>query len=457
MFNLSTQFFSLQFAPSGAGDILTYLVLLGFLIAAAIVAIWYIIGAVLNNEKIKSGAKSELYQLIGTAVMIAILLAAIYTFATLYSNVVTFKLQSSCTGMQQNSNLYVISQTLSANVADGSTICQILATSTTSQSTGGTMPLTELADVPMAQTVVVTSSLAEQVANNFNMSFYLDGWLGFLSQMTNIWGVCGGIKGSAVSGAGCFAEEAAVGIKGFNTPYAGMDLIYKALGVISILLMTELAVFTAQLIFENIFLYIWPYLLFIGIIFRATVFTRRLGGLLIAVAIGAIIIYPLLFMVEYFTIPSIEAQSPQTITFCGSYNYNVNFYHMPSIGKVATACACYPTHGLFGEEIYAITGSLITQGISTGGTFIPYSDISCVGRGSIAPVTSKGGSTLSVAGGAIGASESTLFNLMPVYGLLGVIGYFVPIINILITVSAVVGFSGILGGDTELAGLAKLI
>ncbi|MGC8694643.1 MAG: hypothetical protein ACP5RI_03455 [Candidatus Micrarchaeia archaeon] len=444
MFNLPSQIYSLQFTPSGTGDILTTLVILGFLIAAAIVAIWYIIGALLNNEKIKSGAKSELYQLVGTVVMIGILLALIYVFASLYSKVVTFPLQNNCKNLQ-STDLYVIDQTLSAPVADGNTICDVLNAATSSQLSGsnGAIPLTELVDVPLAQTVVVTSSLTEQVAENFNMSFYLDGWLGFLSTMTNIWGVCGGERGTATFGAGCFDEEVSAGVLYQNTPYAGIDLIYKALGTISILLMTELAVFITQLIFENIFLYIWPYLLFLGIIFRATLFTRRLGGLLIAIAVGAILFYPVIFMTEYFTISNVESIAPQTISFCnGNYNYNVNFYQMPSIGAVATACYCYPTRGLFGEEIYAITGSLASQGIATGGTFVPFSDFSCV---------------YSNKGGAVSITESTLFNLMPVYGLLGVIGYFVPIINILIVVSGITGLSGVLGGDTDLAGLSKLI
>ncbi|MGC8688169.1 MAG: hypothetical protein ACP5RQ_02095 [Candidatus Micrarchaeia archaeon] len=455
-FALITLLMSMLFSPS---DILTNLVIISFLIAAAIVAIWYIIGALLNNEKVKSGAKSEFYQLVGTAIMIGIIIAILYFFATSYTTAVAFNngykdLYSACSSLQ-NGNLYIIQQTLSAPVVEGDNICSLISSVSSSQTSG--LSITSLADIPMASTVVLTSSLAEQIANNFNDTFYLDGWLGFLSKLQSSYTFCSSEPGTAQFGAGCMADTASVATTSFITPYAGFDLIYKGIGIISILLMTELAVFTAQLIFENIFIYIWPYLLFLGIIFRATIFTRKLGGLMIALALGAIIVYPSLFTLEYTATNYLTSKYPQTISFCnGGYTYTENFSHMPSVASIATACQCYPTHGLFGEEVDAITGSLAGFGLLGNG--VSFINLQRVGMTcTVGNYNFLGVSGLFFNYGAIGTSEETLFNLMSAYGFIGVIGYFIPIINILITINAIIGFSGILGGDTQLAGLARLI
>jgi hypothetical protein len=445
IFTLMNLLMSILFSPS---DTLTNLVIISFLIAATIVAIWYIIGALLNNEKVKSGAKSELYQLIGTAIMIGIIIAILYIFSISYTTAVLFSnnygdLYSSCSALK-NGNLYIIQQTLSAPVITDNNICSLID----SVSSFKTIDLTSAVDIPLASTVVLTSSLTEQIANNFNMSFYFDGWLGFLSTLQRSYVVCGNV-GQNVGG-GCLDNLLSTAFASQSTPYAGFELIYKTFSILSVLLMTELAIFTAQLIFENIFLYIWPYLLFLGIIFRATIFTRKLGGLMIAIAIGAILVYPSLFTLEYFTTNYLTNEYPQTISFCnGAYTYNENFSQMPSIAAIATACSCYPTHGLVGEELLAVGGSLAGIGvIGNGESFInlPSESLSCTGSGGIFSNT-----------GAIGVSETTIFNLILAYGFMGVIGYFIPIINILITINAIVGFSGILGGDTQLAGLSRLI
>jgi len=438
---------SMLFSPN---DKLTALVIIAFLIASVIIGIWYIIGAIFNNDKVKAGAKGEFYQLVGTAIMIGILLAALYTFAFAFSYVVTpyqYSFSNACTNLKSGAQLYAVQQTLSTSVATYKNICSVIE-----NSQGNSATITDLIDLPMADAIVVTSSLAEQTAEDFNMSFYFDGWLGFLSTLQYTqYLTYKEVGDSALSIGGGWSEK----------PYAGVDLIYKGFGILSVLLMTEVAVFIGQLIFENIFLFIWPYLLFLGIIFRTTIFTRKLGGLLIAIAIGAIAVYPALLIGELAVSSNMAAPpaasnmaaSPaaQTIYFCNNgYSYTENFSQLPSIGSIATACSCYPTHGLFGEEFLAVGGSLAGLGIlGNGASLINVGgfNLACTGHGSS---FLSGSSTVSI-------TETTLFNLIAAYGFIGVIGYFVPIINILITINAIIGFSGILGGDTQLAGLSRLI
>jgi len=441
---------SMLFSPN---DILTDLVIIAFLIASVIIGIWYIIGAIFNNDKVKAGAKGEFYQLVGTAIMIGILLAALYTFAFAFSYVVLpyqNSFSNACTNFKGSAQLYAVQQTLSTPVATYKNICSVIESSQ-----GNSATITDLIDLPMADAIVVTSSLAEQAAEDFNMSFYFDGWLGFLSELQYI---------PFIAGKGIGTNKLSIGGGVGEKPYAGVDLIYKGFGILSVLLMTEVAAFIGQLIFENIFLFIWPYLLFLGIIFRTTIFTRKLGGLLIAIAIGAIAVYPALLIGELavssnMAAPSAtqtsaaQAASPaaQTINFCNNgYSYTENFSKMPSIGSIATACSCYPTHGLFGEEFLAVSGSLAGVGIVGNGASyfnIGGFNLACTGHSS----------SFLISYSTIGVTETTLFNLITAYGFIGVIGYFVPIINILITINAIIGFSSILGGDTSLAGLARLI
>ena len=55
------------------------------------------------------------------------------------------------------------------------------------------------------------------------------------------------------------------------------------------------------------------------------------------------------------------------------------------------------------------------------------------------------------------AAVDTLYTLMDEYGVISVSAYFLPIINILIVLTGIIGLSGLLGGDTQLAGLSRLV
>jgi hypothetical protein len=43
------------------------------------------------------------------------------------------------------------------------------------------------------------------------------------------------------------------------------------------------------------------------------------------------------------------------------------------------------------------------------------------------------------------------------YGVVGVAAYIMPLLNLIIVISAAVGISGLLGGDTDIIGLSKLL
>ena len=55
------------------------------------------------------------------------------------------------------------------------------------------------------------------------------------------------------------------------------------------------------------------------------------------------------------------------------------------------------------------------------------------------------------------AALNTFFALLNAYGLIGIDAYLLPLINLVIFITSVIGLSGLFGGDTELAGLSKLV
>ena len=54
-------------------------------------------------------------------------------------------------------------------------------------------------------------------------------------------------------------------------------------------------------------------------------------------------------------------------------------------------------------------------------------------------------------------SLNLLYDFMRIYGVDGIAAYFLPLINILVVLTGIIGLSGVLGGDTALAGLSRLV
>ena len=51
----------------------------------------------------------------------------------------------------------------------------------------------------------------------------------------------------------------------------------------------------------------------------------------------------------------------------------------------------------------------------------------------------------------------TFEGMLQSFGIIGITAYLLPVLNLVITLSAILGLSGLLGGDTSLAGIAKLL
>ncbi len=464
------------------------LAFMALLFDSVIIGIWYIAATLLQNQGAKESAKNEFYQFVGTIVMISIIIFVITTFGVIFYNGLnsTSLMDSSsiyalCNGIAAHSQLGI----LNSNSVTSHSASLLVQSSSSSASFPGLCSLvnspsslTEMVDYPLAASGVIIANMTNQTANNMNSFFIYDAFLGFLETVSPTIMFCG--NPAFLLCLGPLPTPIVFFLTVSFTPYKGISLIYKTLATLGSVLNIAFESFIVQLNFIAIFIYAWPYLLFIGIIFRATVFTRKIGGLFIAVAIGVILFYPSVFAIEYLSLgngigSALTASSSSTISIASAYGFNsllsenttyipssvynsisnsynpyvVNFYAMPQIKYAGKANGCWPPGGnLISAEAEDIAY-----------LFIPFSSIASMINAAASSVIStdpiKSFYLPSYCTPA--AAADTLYTLMDEYGVISVSAYFLPIINILIVITGIIGLSGLLGGDTELAGLSRLV
>lgn len=450
-------------------------------IDSCIVGIWYMIGSVLGNDRVKGTARGEAYQLVGTIILAFIIIGFMTAFGSLFYNILGgTKMNPSVMGTMchnlenynSNGGLAILGSSnsllSSPSTTSGSSfegICDLVSGPATQTPTGQI-------DYPLAAAATIIANVTNQTAGNLDTAFRFDAFLGFLSALKPDGGIC--VTESQFESQ-CFGPFGGLDtppglfdLKYSFQPYAGYDLLLDNLGTLGVVLTTSLEMCTAELIFVVMCLYIWPYMLFIGLILRSTIFTRSLGGLFIAIAIAIVMIFPATYAIEYLTlsnpIPSSTASaygftSLPTLKNASNHNsgyqdYTLNFFVQPNLGNIVKYYNCaLPTSGtgaLLGAEFIDIAFllipfvSIVPLLVSTDTTGVPpiYLPVNC-------PNWS-------------GASASSavlpiFYEFMNAYGIMGINIYLLPLLNIIIAMTAMLGLSGILGGDTNLAGLAKLI
>ena len=321
------------------------LAIAALLLDSAIIAAWYFFGTVLNNNSVKQSAKGELYQLAGTAVLIGLVIATI----TIFSGSIEAALSS--TSLMNPAALATASNSVCSYVSGSQftllnsglsgTLCNIVS------GNAGLGPITSQMDYPLAASGIVISNLTNQAITNLNSYYQVDMFMGFMSKLSPTFKIC---LVDVVDSGECLVPEPpdAFLVRFQSTPYSGISLIYKGMAILGVLLTSGLYSFVLQLVFILIFLFAWPYLIFIGIILRSNFITRKIGGLFIAVAIGAVFFYPIVFATQYLTLGNgltntpnygnVISASPNSISSIYGYNtiasnsltaipgYNLNFY-----------------------------------------------------------------------------------------------------------------------------------
>ncbi len=473
------------------------LVFAALLLDSAIVSLWYIFGILLNNSGVKESAKGEFYQLAGTAILIAIIIFLIGSFSVLFESTLnsTALLNSNtiiamCNKISTSSPLLILQSGGISNI-----LCKVVNGDTTL--TGAT---TLQMDYPLAAAGVVLENMTNQTVTNINSLFVVDSFIWFESKLAPTLGIC--IAEEDTAPGVCLIPEPIAGDTGqpilqfqlSGAPYAGLSMIYKGFAMLIVLAESAFYSFTIQLIFVLLFLYAWPILIFAGLILRSTMFTRKIGRLLIAVAIGAVFFYPVVFTLQYLSLGSgltnvpgfgnILTTNPSSLSSIYGYNtlttnaltqlpaypcsgsatYNIgngaitgypscntyvpNFYVLPNVTAIAYYYGCWPpggnSQGALAAEVPDIQESLFTS---------PFSLIISLVSG----FTRSYPILFTTPQCTPPEAEAMLFSLVNSYGIYGINAYLLPILDVLITLSAIIGLSGLLGGDTELAGLSKLI
>jgi len=123
-----------------------------------------------------------------------------------------------------------------------------------------------------------------------------------------------------------------------------------------------------------------------------------------------------------------------------------NFYVFPSTAAIANYNGCWPLGGnLVAEEAKDSALMAVSLGLGAAFTF----------GGFVSSVPQLTGilSTACVPSAAV----RTSMEFMNVYGLMSLAGFVIPFLNILIIISAMKNVSFLFGGDTDIAGLGKLV
>lgn len=265
------------------------------LLSFAIVSVYYIIGAVLDNKRIKSSAVGEFNQAIGTGVMIVIIIAVLTLIGTTQfswiSLLSTSSLQTLCTqlsGSKVDMLHYEGPSASNPNIL--TTIC------TASQNAASLTDITDRLDYGLYASYIIIANLTDQAANNLDALYVMESWLGFLGNFNEVVQVCW-------PGTACLLPITPR-VSG-GTVTISMQPLSGYTGLISITQpiegeagLTFYILYLQQLIITMV-LFAWPYILGAGIVLRSTLFTRKLGGLFMALALAMLLIYPLMYLVEY--------------------------------------------------------------------------------------------------------------------------------------------------------------
>jgi len=523
-------------AYNSAGAALGPLLFIALMIDAFVVACWYFAGAALGNNSVKGAALGEFYQFIGTVVLVGILIGTLAVLGGVYYSAISATtlmsptaISTLCGNIEKSTALDLLGSTnsLLSGPASGSGnfigICTLTGSGSGS-SQGAGSSLTSKLEYPLAATAVIVANLTNQTANNLNSTFTMDAWIGFLQQLKTTIGICIQVPNTGTCIVPNPTKDPIFNLEYILGVYQGYDILLNNLTVFGNLLNLSVESFIIQLLFISIFLYTWPWLLFGGLILRSTPFTRNIGGLLIAIAIGGLLIYPTIFAIEYLSLangfnpqtgaigtsggnygastnPGFGGLSPSgsqnncnsnSIGYNTSYgfcvvtslpstsslnnnagdiagNYVTNFFVEPNIKAAAWGYQCWPnvyghtvgTAGLIADPGVALFGStsglLGAEGIDIAELVVPgFSYISSIISGLQEAITQTPTISLFV-NCQPQAALNTFFAILNSYGIIGLISFFIPLINIVITITAITGLSGLFGGDTSLAGLSKIL
>ncbi len=457
------------------------IVLIAILVAILLTLIFYAIATLLGNARLKSAALYEFAQVIGTVVILLIIfgLFNIYS-ASVYGNYpkLTNAVSNICSPSQQNqlagSPIDFLNPTIQGPTKS---ICGL----------AGGVPssgVTQNIDYGLASTYAIIANVTSQAGMSLNDLNEFENFYNTLESVVPTGSVCWPAVTCSAPTGGLSAQGAGTGVSISYTTYPYYMYGKIRGGTLFINAEAELSFYTGLLeLFATIVaLFGWPYFLAAGLILRASFLTRRVGGLIIAVVLVALFLYPLLNLFEYSSLTNassplsaiganvvsyqnapllqLKGQAPCTslLSSCILDNTNpiidyntgrIDFYVFPRLDYILNYEGCWPLAGSLLASEVKIIGLYITPGVGNAlalygliGSFVGSVPSFLIDR-------------------VISCSPEALLNsvlsLSNFYGQTFVFMVMLPVLNVLMLLSAVKGLSSLLGGDTSLLGLGRLV
>jgi len=391
---------------------------------------------------------AELFQSVWSnwqAVAIAAAVLSILFTSIAYSLATVFKLKS--LQLWVKDELY---QALASAFIAGAAVIIITAISNFSCSlTGGCAAGQDHMDVA----ITIMDTMKENVITQVQYMFDLSMRVGMITEM-------GKYYDFSVGNVACLVGLCSTAT-GFSWYYwAGGSMILDSLDYAFGLLIPVISSFIAQLyVLQLIKTALFPSLLAMGIILRTFFFTRKVGGLLMAIALALYTIYPLMYIMlqPYFTFTPHDFYYPEndvsaTIMCGGSFVPHGDADHPFCIGIPGTLTYIIPglptSAANTGEATFMFKNGCRNNGDCLGGSTCENINGQKMCHG---PPGSDYGSDV------YAGMLSPYNGVLPTVGYLLVPGVFLPLLIILVTISFIKVLSPQLGGDIEITGLTRFI
>ncbi|MHB1830056.1 MAG: hypothetical protein ACYCO0_01555 [Candidatus Micrarchaeaceae archaeon] len=530
------------------------IIIIASLLATLLAGVYYMIGYLLNNSRIKGSAITEFEQALGSIALVVIIIGVLYmigtsdiSFSTILGSNGASQISSICTTYLSNSQVNLLKSQYTQpsqsnpneNLPEPTTaICQNLI-----GPTGPKSGITSHIDYGLASMYVIIANMTNQSTMELNAMYNFDSLVFFLRNLNPFIGFC--MPGICVNPLEPNIEP---NFELSYKPYSGYVLQRLIAPSIVIQATTTIYMEIIELSVIIILLIGWPYLLAAGIILRTIPFTRRAGGLIIAATVAGIILLPTIYLIEYGALYNLQSQPfigsslipgmalcgfgqvsgsgsnsvlfcytsatklqtsyiykglqplgyPQTLSSCKtvadgtlpqtqstsrnpktlqpipgpqSNPFNVqppcyvkkdlSFYIFPSAADIINFYSCYPS----APNILVPTEAEILGSTVADNFVMPFSFIFSLFSSNSANTQASsllspfygysGGSCMAKVGPHnLVAAYTALVNM---YGLITVSGFILPIINLLMMISAMTGLSSMIGGETTIMGLSRFI
>lgn len=318
--------------------------MLSIALSISVVSLYYLFAVFLNNRRMKARAVGELGQAIGTGIIVLIILAILMfigggifsqvpavspsSLSTLCTQLLPAKFQG---GQGSEVDFLQTTGTLNGNPNPTNTICDEVVP----LSYGHIPTLTDGIDYGLFANYLILANVTNQLLNNYNSLYLFEGWIGFVQGFTSVTQVCEPTSCALPIGPRESNE------KYTYQPLSGFNALLRITQPVEQQGAITFYIFFLQLMLFMLILYLWPWLLAAGIILRASFFTRRVGGLLIALTLSLLLILPTVYIMEY------------------SAFQNVN----PALGLIGASSSTIPMFPIYQRN--TITGQTTVYGSPT--------------------------------------------------------------------------------------------